>query len=91
MEAKIIEYGIWDNFIKYKTEQTKVISKLLFTFSLTNYKNVSSDKTFTFSCNIFIFLSQLQYHEFRKYSSNQILKVYKTPNHSFVNNINMFF
>ena len=34
---------------KCKAEQTEVISRLLFTFLLTNYKNVWSDRTFTFS------------------------------------------
>ena len=38
-----------------------------------------------------ILLSWLRYHEFRKYSSNHILKVHKAPNQSVVKNINMFF
>ena len=47
MESKIIEYGIIV-LHKYKVEQTEVISRLLFTFLRTNYKNVWSDRTFTF-------------------------------------------
>ena len=48
MESKIIEYGII--FLhKFKLEQTEVISRLLFTFLLTNYKTVWSGRTFTFS------------------------------------------
>ena len=39
IESKAIEYGII-LLHKYKVEQTEVISRLLFTFSLTNYKNV---------------------------------------------------
>ena len=61
MESKIIEYGII-LLHQYKIEQTNVISRLLFTFLLTNYKNVSSDRTFTFPYYIFILLSQLRYH-----------------------------
>ena len=37
MESKIAEYGI---IYKFKLEQTEVISGLLFTFFLANYKNV---------------------------------------------------
>ena len=48
MEGKIIEYGII-LLHKYKVEQTEGISTLLFTFLLTNYKNIWSDRTFTFS------------------------------------------
>ena len=48
MESKIIEYGMI-LLRKYKVEQTEVISRLLFTFLLTNYKNIWSDRTFTFS------------------------------------------
>ena len=48
MEGKIIEYGII-LLHKYKVEQTEVMSRLLFTFLLTNYKNVWLDRTFTFS------------------------------------------
>ena len=73
---------------KYKVEQTEVISRLLFTFLLTNYKNVWSARTFTFSEYIFVSLLQLRNHEF---SSNHILKVYKAPNQSVVKNVNMFF
>ena len=46
MESKTVEYGI---IYKYKLEHTEVISRLLFTFFLTGYKNVWSDRTFTFS------------------------------------------
>ena len=35
--------------------------------------------------------SMVRYHEFRKYSSNHILKVHKAPNQSVVKNINVFF
>ena len=73
MENKVNEYGIILS-LKYKLEQTEVIYRLLFTFLLRNYKKVCSDRTFTFSLFILILLSQLQYHELRKYSSNQILK-----------------
>ena len=48
MERKIIEYEII-LLHEYKVEQTEVISRLLFTFFLTNYKNVWSDRPFTFS------------------------------------------
>ena len=48
MESKITEYVII-LLHKYKVEQTEVISGLLFTFLLINYKNVRSDRTFTFS------------------------------------------
>ena len=41
---------------------------------MTNYKNIRSDRTFTFSQYMFILLSQLWYHELRNYSSNHILK-----------------
>ena len=51
MESKIIEYRII-LLHKYKVEQTEVISRLLFTFLLTNYKNVWSDT----GENIYIFL-----------------------------------
>ena len=47
MESKIIEYGIF-LLHKYKVEQTDVISRLLFTFFLTNYKNGRPDRTITF-------------------------------------------
>ena len=46
MESKIIECGMLH---KYKLEQTEVISRLLFTFLLTNYNNVWSDKILAFS------------------------------------------
>ena len=39
MESKIIEYGI-SLLDKYKVELTEVISRLLFTFLLANYKKV---------------------------------------------------
>ena len=48
MERKAIEYGII-LLHKYLVEQTEVISKLLFTFLLTHYNNIWSDRTFTFS------------------------------------------
>ena len=48
MESKITEYGII-LLHKYKVEQTELIFRLLFTFFLTNYKKVWSDRTFTFS------------------------------------------
>ena len=51
MESKAIEYGII-LLHKYKQgclEQTEIISKLLFPFLLTNYNNIWSDRTFTFS------------------------------------------
>ena len=48
MESKIIEYEIF-LLHKYKVEQTEVISRLLVTFFLKNYKNVWSDRTFIFS------------------------------------------
>ena len=48
MKIKIIEYGIILLY-NYKAEKTEVISRLLFTFLLTNYKNIWSDKTFVFS------------------------------------------
>ena len=43
MESKIIEFGII-LLHKYREQQTEVI----LTFLLTNYKNVWSDRTFTF-------------------------------------------
>ena len=48
MERKIIAYGKI-LLHKYTVEQTEVISRLLVTFLLTNYKNVWSDRTYTFS------------------------------------------
>ena len=48
MENKIIVYGII-LFHKDKAGQIEVISRLLFTFFLTNYKNFRSDKIFAFS------------------------------------------
>ena len=48
MESKIIEYGIILLY-KSKAERTELISRVLFTFLLTNFKNVWSDRTFTFS------------------------------------------
>ena len=48
MESKIIEFGIL-LLHKYKVEQTELIFRLLFTFLLTNYKNVWLDTTFTLS------------------------------------------
>ena len=48
MESKIIEFGIL-LLHKYKVEQTELIFRLLFTFLLTNYKNVWLDRTFTLS------------------------------------------
>ena len=48
MESKIIEYGIF-LLHKYKVVQTEVLSRLLFTLFLTDYKNVWSDRRFTFS------------------------------------------
>ena len=48
MESKKIEYEII-LVQKYKVQQTEVISRSLFTFLLTNYKNIWSDRTFTFS------------------------------------------
>ena len=55
MESKIIEYGI-TLLHKSKVEQTEVISRLTFTFLLTNYNNLWSDLHFpnTFS---FFFVS----------------------------------
>ena len=104
MESKIIEYGIF-LLHKYKVEQTDVISRLLFTFFLTIIRTFGQiieiqqhrllyfyrHRTFTFCYYMFILLSRLRYHEFRKYSSNHILKVYKAPNQSFVKNISMSF
>ena len=46
MERKIIEYGIILLY-KYKVKQTEVASRSLFTFLLTNYKNVWSYRIFT--------------------------------------------
>ena len=48
METKVTEYGIILSH-KYSVEQREVNSRLLFTFLLTDYKIVSSDRTFTFS------------------------------------------
>ena len=48
MESKIIEYGVI-LLHEDKVEQTDVISRLLFIFLLTNYKNIWSDRTFLFS------------------------------------------
>ena len=48
MESKIIEYGIILLY-KYKFEQEEVIFRLSLTFLLPNYKNIRSDRTFTFS------------------------------------------
>ena len=41
MESKIIEYGII-LLHKYKVEQTELIYRFLFSFLLTNFKNISS-------------------------------------------------
>ena len=80
IERKIIEYGII-LLHKYKVKQTEVVSRLLlFTFFLSNYKNVWSYRIFTFSKHIFTLLSRLRYQKFKNYSSNHILKVYKAPN-----------
>ena len=47
MESKIIEYGII--FLhKYKVEQTKLISRLLFNFLVKNYKKVWWDSNIKF-------------------------------------------
>ena len=43
MERKRVEYEI----ISLQVEQTEVISRLLFTFVRTNYKNIWSERTFT--------------------------------------------
>ena len=48
MERKIIEHEII-LLDKYKDDQTEDISRLLFTFLLTNYNNIWSDRTITFS------------------------------------------
>ena len=48
MESKIIEYGIILSH-KYKVAQTEVTSRFLFTFLVTIYKSVWSDRTYTFS------------------------------------------
>ena len=48
MERKIIEHEII-LLDKYKDDQTEDISRLLFTFLLTNYNNSWSDRTITFS------------------------------------------
>ena len=60
MASKIIESGKI-LLLKYKVEQTEVMSRLLFTFLLTNpnYKDIWSDRTFTFSYYIFMLLSLL--------------------------------
>ena len=50
MESKIIEYGTILLHM-YKVEQTEVISMLLFTFLLSNYKDVWSDRQ---DINIFL-------------------------------------
>ena len=52
MESKITEYGII-LLHKHKIEQTEVISRLLFTFFLTNYKKVCSDRIVTFPDTFF--------------------------------------
>ena len=46
MENKIIEHGVVV-LHKYKVEQIEVISGLLFTFLLANYKKIWSERTFT--------------------------------------------
>ena len=85
-------------------EQKKAIFRLLFTFLLTNYKNVRSDSV-RLRTKWFWVRVQLQslehlhfpntfsyfYHEFWKYSSNHILNVYKAANQGVVKHINMFF
>ena len=48
MERKIIEHEIILSD-KYKVEQAEDISRLLFTFLLTNYNNICSGRTITFS------------------------------------------
>ena len=48
MESKITEYGII-LLNKYNVEQTEAISGFLLTYLLANYKNIWSDRTFTFS------------------------------------------
>ena len=78
MESKIIEYGII-LLHEYEVEQTEVISRLIFTFF-----------THIF-LNIFILLSELRHHEFRKYLSYHTLKVYKALNQSVVKNIKIYF
>ena len=87
MESKIINTGIILLY-KYKEEKTEVISRLLFTFLLANYKIKYLHFPNTFSYFFYFFHDIL---EFRKYSSNHILKVCKAPNQSVVKNINMFF
>ena len=51
MESKAVEYGIilLHKYKQGRLEQTEIISKLLFPFLLTNYNNIWSDRTFTFS------------------------------------------
>ena len=47
MESKMTEFGLI-LLHKYKVEKTELIFRL-FTFLLTNYKNIWSDRTFTLS------------------------------------------
>ena len=56
MESKMTEYSII-LLHKYKVEQAELISRLLLTFLLTNYKNIWSDRN---GQNIYIFL--LHFH-----------------------------
>ena len=79
IQSKIIEYGII-LLRKYKVKQTEEIVIIhFFTHKLQEY---------LVRCNVYSFLinfqlpSQLRYHDYRKYSFNHILKVYKAPNQS---------
>ena len=48
MESKVTEYGMI-LLHKYKLEKAEVISRLLITLLLTNYKNIWLDRIFAFS------------------------------------------
>ena len=79
MESKIMEYGII-LLHKYKVEQTEVISRFLFTFLLTNYKNDSSDTTFFHFPNTFLWraVTPLRYSQITRTFSQ--VELFHFPN-----------
>ena len=79
IQSKIIEYGII-LLRKYKVEQTEeIVISHFFTHKLQEY--LVRYNIYSFLIN-FQLPSQLRYHEYRKYSFNHILKVYKAPKQS---------
>ena len=70
MESKINEYGTI-LIHKFKVEQTEVISRLLFTFIITNYNNVWSGYDITSSGN----LHPMTFWKYAKYPIKVSLKI----------------